>query len=39
MLRDGKVNPDTGLDHHYVASNLTEFLPAGLLESFRCIFS
>jgi hypothetical protein len=38
MLRDRKVNPDTGFDHHYVASNLTELLPTSLLESLHCIF-
>jgi hypothetical protein len=38
MLRDRKVNPNTGLGHHYMASNLNELLPTSLLESFHGIF-
>jgi hypothetical protein len=38
VLGDREVNPKTGLNHDYVASNLTEFLPTSLLESSHCIF-
>ena len=39
MLRDRKINTNTGFDHHYVASNLTELLPTGLLEGLHRVFS